>query len=110
MIRVADQHIVSLRFAMRDASGQLLEDNLDTAPISYLQGGSQIYRELQVQLEGMLAGEQRQVVLVMPETPPRRFLFDVYVDAVRPATGAEIAAGFPLEQTPGCDADCNCHV
>lgn len=108
MIQVADQYIVSLRFAMKDASGQLLEDNLNAEPISYLQGGHQILRELQVQLEGMTAGDQRQVELVLPETPPRRFLFDVYVDAVRPATEQEIKTGYPLIQKDNCGPGCDC--
>lgn len=108
MIPVSDQHIVSLRFVMKDASGHLLEDNLNTAPIRYLQGGHQILRELQVQLEGMTAGEQRQVELVLPDTPPRRFSFDVYVDAVRPATEQEVRVGYPLVQEDQCGPDCSC--
>ncbi|MDE3249646.1 MAG: hypothetical protein KGO82_13345 [Bacteroidota bacterium] len=108
MIRIADQHIVSLRFAMKDASGELLEDNLNAAPISYLQGGSQIVRELQVQVEGMLAGEQRQVAFEMPGTPTRRFLLDVCIDSVRPATELEIQRGGPVDQQDHCGPGCEC--
>ena len=108
MIRVANNTLVSIRYIMRNSRGEVLENTLSGPAASYLHGSSGILESLQVQLEGLQAGEKKQVLLLKKyESLEDDFTFDVLIEKIREALPQEIVLGYPVTGTamecgPGC--------
>lgn len=111
MIKIADNHIVSMRYSIKNSEGLVLENAMQSDPVSYLQGGNGILALLQKQLEGLQAGDKKLVYLHKADNfTEEDFVFDIIIDEVRPASGEEIALGYPLPaDVKGCGATCECH-
>jgi hypothetical protein len=111
MIAVSKDKVVSLRYRMFNGRGELLEDSMEGAPISYLHGSDGIQPILQVQLEGLVAGSRRSVALAKDTgLTDDDFSFDVIVDEVREALPEELLLGYPvLPPAAACGEDCGCY-
>lgn len=106
---IAANTVVLLRYCMKNKEGEILENILCNAPVSYLHGSGNILPALEASLEGLKAGEKKSVVVLKDEVSGlnEEFYFDVIIDEVRSATGEEIKNKKPVEQTknecgPGC--------
>ncbi len=123
MIIIKDT-VVAISYSMSDEQGSPLENNDGYAPIVYLHGAGNIISELESGLKGLKAGDTKEIVVTNTvtnlvhagsESSPspegsikvESLWFNVKIIAVREATPAEIAAGFPLpESSCGCKPGC----
>jgi FKBP-type peptidyl-prolyl cis-trans isomerase SlyD len=55
--------LVRLRYALYDEDGDLIESTPPDEPLSYVHGYGQIVPELEVELEGMVEGDNKRVVI-----------------------------------------------
>ena len=112
MIAIADDHIVSMRYAMKNREGAILENTLQEDPVSYLHGGNSILPVLQKQLAGLQAGDKKTVYLYQADGfTSEDFVFEVIIDQVRPASKEEIILGYPVQATAKkCEEDCECYT
>jgi hypothetical protein len=99
--------VVSFRFVMYDAQGNMLENNHTGSPVCYLHGGSTIEISLQKQLEGLSTGYESNVLVQAGEC---QYHIIVMIEGVREATQAEILLGYPMEAGEICDPDCECYI
>jgi FKBP-type peptidyl-prolyl cis-trans isomerase SlyD len=83
---VQDGAKVQVQYTLTDEAGTVIESNTEEAPLTYTQGSRQIIPGLENALDGMRAGEEKQVT-VQPA--------DAYGD-VNPAAMTEV----PREQLP----------
>lgn len=111
MIIVAKDCVVSMRYVMKNSEGVILENTMNNLPVSYLHGASGILSLLQVQLQGLKAGDKKMVYLeAAAGLTEEDFIFEVIIDHVRVALDEEILLGYPVEvNVQACDADCDCY-
>jgi hypothetical protein len=111
MIAVADNHIVSMRYIMKNSRGLILENTMLAMPVSYLQGGSGILPALQEQIAGLKPGDKKTVYLSKKTGfTTEDFVFDIIIDDVRVAANEEIMLGYPVQAgVQPCEADCQCY-
>lgn len=65
-LRVEDGKVVSLRYTLKNASGELLDETGDDEPLEYLHGADNIVEGLEEALAGRVVGDKLSVV-VPPE-------------------------------------------
>jgi FKBP-type peptidyl-prolyl cis-trans isomerase SlyD len=111
MMTVAKNSVVSLRYNMKNSKGEVLENTMDSLPVSYLHGAAGILSLLQEQLEGLKAGDKKKVYLnSISGLIEEDFVFEVIIDQVRAALEEEILLGYPVEvNVQACEADCDCY-
>ncbi len=111
MMTVAKNSVVSMRYIMKNSKGIILENTMNSHPISYLHGTENILSLLQEQLEGLKAGDKKTVYLkAVTGLTGEDFIFDVIIDQVRVAMEEEILLGYPvLVNVKVCEADCDCY-
>jgi len=84
---IRENTIVSIRYSMKNGRGEVLENR----SITYRHGSSSISQLLQAQLEGLEAGDQKQVFLRKgDEDVDDDFTFDITVEAIREVTPPKI--------------------
>jgi hypothetical protein len=99
---------------MRNGRGEVLEDITEGSPAAYLHGSGNILPVLEEQLDGLSAGDSKQIIVSGDtgfEGMDDAFSFDVVIDFVRPATDEEISLGRPKEEgedKEDCGPDCIC--
>ncbi len=106
-MHIQNQTVVSLRYIMKNAAGEILEDNMGAAPVQYLHGSGKILPSLESSLHGLKAGDRKVVSLKTGEDLTTDFTFDVIVDDVRMASEDEILCGEP-GKAAACGPECNC--
>jgi FKBP-type peptidyl-prolyl cis-trans isomerase SlyD len=108
---VAKDCVVALRYIMKDSRNEILEDTMNRDPVNYLHGSPGILPLLQLQIEGLKAGETKTVYLTTESGLPNEdFTFDVIIDDVRVASKEEIMLGYPVKLTfHRCEDDCECY-
>ena len=105
--------VVGFRYRMLNGKGEVLEDILEGSPATYLHGSGNIMPALEEQLEGLSAGDSKQII-VSGDTgfagTDDEFSFEVIIDFVRSATEEEVNLGRPKEQgeEEDCGPDCIC--
>jgi len=111
MICIDNNMVVALRYVMRNGNGEVLEDTMQAAPVNYLHGSKGILPLLQEQLQGLKAGDKKQVLLSKQNSEADdNFVFDVVIDDVREALPEEIILGYPVQiTTEVCNDDCYCY-
>jgi FKBP-type peptidyl-prolyl cis-trans isomerase SlyD len=111
MMEVAANCVVSIRYIMKNDTGEVLENTLHGEPVSYLHGGTGILTILQQQLEGLKMGDKKAVHLhAEAGLTDHSFIFEVVVDEVRVALTEEIILGYPVQlRVAPCEADCACY-
>lgn len=106
-MQIDNKQVVYIRYLMKNRAGEVLEDTMNRDPIGFLYGSDSIHIDLQKQLNGLKAGDKRQVFLKL--SAHEDFVFEVIIDAVRVATETEIMLGYPLQTAQKCEDDCDCY-
>ncbi len=111
MYRVKKDRIVSIRYIMKDAEDSVLENTMNADPVSYLHGAAGIHPLLQLQLEGLKAGDKKKIYLLKESGLTGGDLsFEVVIDEVRLAMKEEILLGYPVTMdVRKCETDCICY-
>ena len=110
MSTIENNCVVSMRYIMRNAGGEELENTMNRMPVSYLHGGAGILTVLQQQLKGLQAGDKKIVLLKKAGGTSEDYLFEVIIDGVRNALPEEILLGYPVQAAvQPCEADCSCY-
>src|ERR1700741_1711038 len=99
-MHITENKIVSLRYIMKNSSGDVIEDTMERQPIQYLHGAGKIMPALETAIEGMSAG-QKKVFSISDPGLSENLHFDLVIDEVREATPEEIQRGIP-----DCGAGC----
>ena len=108
-MQIQNQTVVSLRYIMKNAAGETLEENLNSAPVQYLHGAGKILPLLESSLYGLKAGDRKLINLYATSGLPGDFTFDVIIDEVRKASEDEIQSGNPvIKKDKPCGPGCNC--
>jgi hypothetical protein len=101
--------VVTFRYVMRNAKGQVLEDTTAGEPTRYLHGSNEISPLLQQQLEGLKEGATSDISLLQSMgNASGDYFFKVIIETVRPANEDELLLGYPLTLAD-CGDDCECH-
>ena len=110
MKQIAKNSVVSMRYIMKNGAGEILENTMDQHPVSYLHGSSAIHPSLQLQLEGLKAGDNKSVILKAASGLTNEdFILDVTIDEVRDALQEELLLGYPIKlNIAPCGTGCNC--
>jgi FKBP-type peptidyl-prolyl cis-trans isomerase SlyD len=110
VLTVQKEHIISLRYTMKDDQGVLLEDRMNGRPVEFLYGMGQILPELEAHLLGLKTGDTTSLSFSTEiGNSVTSFHFEVLVDQVRLATATELENGRPENEDvkddcgPGCD-------
>lgn len=106
-MKIETGKVVSLRFVMKNAMGDVIEDIMDQAPVEYLHGAGNILPALEVGVEDLQVGDTKQVIF-KNDGSGDEFKIDLVVDAIRPATTEEIKAGKPEKKPEICGPGCCC--
>jgi FKBP-type peptidyl-prolyl cis-trans isomerase SlyD len=108
-MEIANNTVVSLRYVMKDAKGEIVEDNTGGKPIEYLHGSGSILPALEQSLHGLIAGQTTAITL-SDKNLQGTFHFDVIIDKVRTAAAQEIKLGKPVSmaETNQCGPGCDC--
>ena len=65
-MRIANSHVVTVEYTLKNASGEVLDSSDGGEPLSYIHGTEQIVPGLERELEGLAVGDEKDVV-VQPE-------------------------------------------
>lgn len=109
---IANKSVVSIRYIMKNSSGDVLENTMNNDPVNYLHGSTGILPLLQLQLEGLKAGDKKVVYLKAASgLTSEDFIFEVIIDQVRIALKEEIMLGYPVRiNVIKCETDCDCYL
>lgn len=104
-MKIENNKVVSLHYVMKNEAGDVLQDNLEYMPDQYLHGHGNILPELERLLEGLLEGQEIEVV-IPPEHAygPKELslILEVsHADLEDPASHNE---GDPIQLFDGTDA------
>jgi FKBP-type peptidyl-prolyl cis-trans isomerase SlyD len=96
---------------MKNSKGEILEDIMESEPMTYLHGSGRMLHALEENLEGLKAGDEK-IFLISKEhgyDVDDSFSFEVVIEEVRPATEEELKVGQILQTyKEECGQDCNC--
>ncbi|MEP6612328.1 MAG: hypothetical protein ABJA76_10600, partial [Mucilaginibacter sp.] len=106
-MKVESGKVVSLRFVMKNAAGDVIEDIMDQAPVEYLHGAGNILPSLESGVDGLRIGDKKHIIF-KNDGSGEEFKIDLVVDAIRPATADEIKAGKPEKKAEICGPGCCC--
>jgi hypothetical protein len=111
MMCIAKDIVVAMRYIMRNGKGVVLEDTMLAAPVNYLHGSGGIQPLLQVQLDGLKAGDKKMVYLLKENgLTDDDFSFEVIIDSVRTALPEEVLLGYPVKiDIDKCERHCECY-
>ena len=103
-MEVKSNTVVSLRFVMKDALGEVVQDNMNMKPVQYVHGSGTILPALESAVEGLKIHE-RKSFSIYDERLGGTFYFDVFID--------DVTENSPLAKTPGvstedCGPGCCC--
>jgi FKBP-type peptidyl-prolyl cis-trans isomerase SlyD len=74
---VGNNKIVTIEYSLKDAEGNLLDSNKGFAPLEYLQGAGNIVPGLERVMEGMQAGESKEIFIAPQDA------FGLYDEALK---------------------------
>ena len=103
--------VVAIRYIMKNSREEVLENTMNLDPVNYLHGSPAIQPLLQVQLEGLKAGDKKTIYLNAGSGLTNEdFVFEVIVDDVRAAFPEEMVLGYPVKLTfKKCETGCACY-
>jgi FKBP-type peptidyl-prolyl cis-trans isomerase SlyD len=111
-MRITDNTVVTIRYIMSTTKGEILENIMEAAPITYVHGAGSILPALEAGLKGLEAGEKKSILLTPENGFPGLnddFCLDVIVDDVRMATEEDRAPKSPDNTfEEGCGDGCCC--
>jgi FKBP-type peptidyl-prolyl cis-trans isomerase SlyD len=104
MMRIGEKKVVRLDYTLRNAAGDVIDTSEGAEPLTYLHGFSQIVPGLERELEGMEAGQAKDVV-VQPEDgygmPDPQGIFGVPRGAFPPEAKLTVGDSFIGEDDEG---------
>ena len=107
MLQIANNTVVSLRYIMKNAQSEILENTMESAPVKYVHGMGVILPQLEASLAGLSAGDAKEIAFTESQSG-QTFHFNVVIDEVRRATEEEIQSRKPMKDED-CGPDCSCH-
>jgi len=110
-MNITKERVVSVRYIMKNSNNEILENIMNSDPVSYVHGSAGIFPSLQQQLEGLKAGDKKEVYLpALPGLTSEDFSFEVIIDDVRVALTEEVLLGYPLKiNAKKCETGCDCY-
>jgi FKBP-type peptidyl-prolyl cis-trans isomerase SlyD len=66
-LKISDNMVVSLAYVLKLDNGEIVDQAREAQPLEYLQGGENIIPGLEKELNGLAAGEEKEVVVVPAE-------------------------------------------
>lgn len=111
MIRVGLNRRVTFRYLMKNSSGEIIADTMDTKGVNFVFGSGEILPGLENELDGLKIGEGKtfsvsaDAVRGLGDT----FQFDVVIDDICWAKDAH-PVGSPSVKGSLCGPDCACHA
>lgn len=105
-MQVEKNTVVSLRYIMKNAAGEIMEDNINAEAIEYIHGSGNLLPSVEAEVTG-LGIKDKKTFLLSDEKLEGEFVFDVTIDNIRMATKEEIENGLPVKKPanecgPGC--------
>jgi FKBP-type peptidyl-prolyl cis-trans isomerase SlyD len=111
-MQVADKMMVSIRYKMKNDKGEVLENTMEGAPVTYLHGVGSIYPGLEAKLHELKVGDAKTFWISDEQTETgvgKGYLMEVVVDEIRFPTEEELKYGFPRqEDEDSCGPACCC--
>ncbi len=95
-MQVEKNTVVSLRYIMKNAVGEIMEDNTNAAALEYLHGMGNLLPSLEAAVTE-LGIKDKKIFSVSDEELQGEFVFDVTIDNIREATKEEIENGLPAK-------------
>ena len=111
MLTVKKEHLMPLRYTMKDDQRVLLEDRMSGRPVEFLYGMGQILPELEAHLQGLKMGDTASLSFSTEVgSSVSSFHFEVLIDQIRVATNTELANGHPDNEAmkDDCGPECDC--
>lgn len=105
-MKIQTGHTVHFNYTMKNASGEILEDNMNASPVSFVFGTGDIDKELQEQMLGMEAGERKTILLT--QEGQTAFVFDVLVKEIKKSVAPEEMKMKELTVISTCGPGCDC--
>ena len=103
-MRIGEKTVVRLDYTLKNASGEVIDTSEGAEPLTYLHGFSQIVPGLERELEGLEAGQSKDVV-VQPEDgygmPDPEGVFGVPLAAFPPDAKLSVGDSFIGEDDEG---------
>ncbi len=111
-MQVQQGRVVAMRYIMRNSRNEVLENNMNSTPVSYLHGAGGILPLLQAQVEGLCEGDKKLVFLGKESGLVNDdFSFEIIIDEVRQALEQELLLGYPVQPpAAACNDDCDCYM
>lgn len=110
-MEVANKRVVSIRYIMKNRKGEVLENGLESAPVTYLHGVGNITPSLEANLLGLKVGDEKLFSISDEQSTPElneEYSFKVIIDEVRLPTEEELNLGYPIPGKENCGPDCCC--
>lgn len=112
-MQVSNNTVVAIRYKMKNNQGEVLENTMDSTPITYLHGVGSILPTLEADLAGLKAGDEKSVFISKDQGNEQMdddFYMEVVIDYVRLATEEELRQGSTIQSTsqPDCGPGCCC--
>jgi len=104
-MKVENNTVVSLHYVMKNEAGEILDENMQSAPVEYIHGIGKILPVLERSLGGMSAGDKKSISFEDAQITGLIHM-DVVVKDVRVATEDELNNGAPKKDD--CAPDCCC--
>ena len=102
-MQVQKSTVVSIRYKMRNAKGEVLGDPIQYRSVDYVHGSGTIVPYLEEPLEGSGVNENKIFAVNLNN---KEFTFEVFIDNIRWATADEIQTGHPGKEQCDCDGEC----
>ncbi len=108
-MHVEKNTVVSLRYILKNAAGEIMEDNTNAAVLEYLHGVGNLLPSLEAAVAG-LGIKDKKIFSLSDEELQGEFIFDVTIDNIREATKDEIENGLPVKKSAdnNCGPSCCC--
>ncbi len=97
---IKDNQVVTLNFTLKDESGQIIDSTTDENPFSYLSGNDQVLPKLEENINSMIIGSKKNVILE-PEDAYGRYR----EEAVQQVSRSEFPQGMEIEEGMSFMAD-----
>lgn len=112
MICIAENMVVTMRYIMKNSNNEILENNMEGAPVQFLHGANNISIILQSQLIGLHIGDKKNIYVQKEQgAADDDYTFQVLIENIRPALIEEVMLGYPFPaNAEDCDENCACHT
>lgn len=111
-MEVENNRVVSVRYLMKNSKGEVLENRMESTPVTYLHGAGSILPSLEDRLLGLKKGEEKTFSVFDGQNNDEKdagYSLKVVIDEVRLPTNEELIQGYPNQnKEENCGPDCGC--